>query len=154
MGIGPESEGQMSGVIVGIDGSHNSSQALDWAMKEAAIRAADLTVITVNSVIASPWTGRPVPYAGDDDKVDEIRTAAQEAVDKAASALDKQPKSVSVAAVSGFPAKTLVETSAGADLMVIGSRGGGGFGELFLGSICSQVVHHAKCPVVVVPTGR
>ena len=145
----------MSGVIVGIDGSHNSSQALDWAMKEAAIRAADLTVITVNSVIASPWTGRPVPYAGDDDKVDEIRTAAQEAVDKAAAALgDQQPRSVKVLAVNGFPSRVLIETSAGADLMVVGSRGGGGFGELFLGSICSQVVHHAKCPVVVVPTGR
>jgi nucleotide-binding universal stress UspA family protein len=59
-----------------------------------------------------------------------------------------------VVAVNGFPAKTLIDTSASADLMVVGSRGGGGFGELFLGSICSQVVHHAKCPVVVVPTDR
>jgi nucleotide-binding universal stress UspA family protein len=153
--IGPEREGQMSGVVVGIDGSHNSSNALDWAMAEAALRNADLTVITVNSVPASYWSRQPVPLAGDAERVEKIRKAAQDAVDKAAAALgDRQPKSVTVAAISGFPAQTLIETSAGADLMVVGSRGGGGFGELFLGSICSQVVHHAKCPVVVVPTGR
>jgi nucleotide-binding universal stress UspA family protein len=145
----------MSGVIVGIDGSHNSSRALDWAMAEAALRNADLTVITVNSVIAAYWSGQPAPYPDDEAKVEEIRKSAQDAVSKAAAALgDQQPKSVKVIAVSGFPAKTLIDTSASADLMVVGSRGGGGFGELFLGSICSQVVHHARCPVVVVPVGR
>ena len=144
----------MSGIVVGIDGSHNSSQALDWAMSEAALRDADLTVITVNSVPASYWTGQPVTLPGDEGKVEEIRKSAQDAVDKSAAGLDKQPKSVSVVAINGFPATTLVDTSGGADLMVIGSRGGGGFGSLFLGSIASQVVHHAHCPVVVIPTGR
>jgi nucleotide-binding universal stress UspA family protein len=124
-------------------------------MSEAAVRNADLNVITVNSVPASYWSGQPVELAGDAEKVEEIRQAAQDAVDKAAAELgDKQPKSVKVLAISGFPAKTLIDTSAGADLMVVGSRGGGGFGSLFLGSISSQVVHHAKCPVVVVPAGR
>lgn len=145
----------MSGIVVGIDGSHNSSHALQWAMSEAALRNADLTVITVNSVPASYWSGRPVELAGDAERVDEIRKAAQESVDKAAAELDdKRPKSVRVLAISGFPAKTLIDTSGGADLMVVGSRGGGGFGSLFLGSISSQVVHHAKCPVVVVPADR
>jgi nucleotide-binding universal stress UspA family protein len=145
----------MSGVIVGIDGSHHSSRALDWAIAEAARRGADLTVITVNSVPASYWSGQPVPLAGDEEKVEEIREAAQDAVSKATAALgDQQPKSVTVLAVNGFPAKTLIDTSASADLMVVGSRGGGGFGSLFVGSVCSQVVHHAKCPVVVVPVGR
>jgi nucleotide-binding universal stress UspA family protein len=145
----------MSGIVVGIDGSHNSSHALGWAMSEAALRNADLIVITVNSVPASYWSGQPVELAGDAARVDEIRNAAQEAVDKAAAELDdKQPKSVKVVAISGFPAKTLIETSEGADLMVVGSRGGGGFGSLFLGSISTQVVHHSKCPVVVVPAGR
>jgi nucleotide-binding universal stress UspA family protein len=145
----------MSGIVVGIDGSHNSSKALDWAISEAAVRNADLTVITVNSVPASYWTGQPVTLSGDQKRVEEIRKSAQDAVDKATAALgDKQPKSVSVAAISGFPAKTLIDTSERADLMVIGSRGGGGFGSLVLGSIASQVVHHAHCPVVVVPAGR
>jgi nucleotide-binding universal stress UspA family protein len=145
----------MSGVIVGIDGSHNSSHALDWAMAEAGLRDADLTVITVNSVMASQWTGQPLVYPGDDETVEEIRKSAKEAVNKAAAVLgDRQPKSIKVVAISGFPAKTLIETSATADLMVVGSRGGGGFAGLFLGSVGSQVVHHAKCPVVVVPSDR
>jgi nucleotide-binding universal stress UspA family protein len=145
----------MSGVVVGIDGSHNSSHALDWAMAEAALRNADLTVLTVNSVPASYWSRQPAPLVGSAEKVEDIREAAQDAVSKAAEALgDQQPKAVTVMALSGFPAQTLIDKSESADLMVVGSRGGGGFGELFLGSICSQVVHHAKCPVVVVPAGR
>jgi nucleotide-binding universal stress UspA family protein len=124
-------------------------------MSEAALRNAEVIVITVNSVPASYWSGRPVELGGDAERVEEIRAAAQEAVDKVAVELgDKQPKSVKVVAISGFPAKTLIDTSEGADLMVVGSRGGGGFGSLYLGSISSQVVHHAKCPVVVVPADR
>jgi nucleotide-binding universal stress UspA family protein len=124
-------------------------------MAEAALRSAELTVITVNSVPASPWTGRPWPLPGDEDTVEEIRKAAQEAVSKTAEALgERQPKSVKVVAVNGYPAKTLIDTSENADLLVVGSRGNGGFGELFVGSVASQVVHHAKCPVVVVPAGR
>lgn len=144
----------MSGIVVGIDGSHHASHTLDWAMAEAAVRKADLTVIAVNSVPAGYWTAQPVTLAGDNDRVEEIRKSAREAVDKAAAALGDQPKSVSVVALSGFPAKTLVDASENSDLVVVGSRGGGGFGALFLGSVSSQVVHHAKCPVAVVPTGR
>jgi nucleotide-binding universal stress UspA family protein len=145
----------MSGIVVGIDGSHNAHQALDWAMAEAAMRKTDLTVIAVNSVPASYWSGAPVELPGDHEKVEEIRKSAQEAVDKAAAGLgDLQPAHVSVVAISGFPAKTLIDASEKSDLMVVGSRGGGGFGALFLGSVSSQVVHHAKCPVVVVPAAR
>jgi len=145
----------MSGIVVGIDGSRNSNQALHWAMAEAALRNAELTVLTVNSVPASYWSGAPVALAGDQERVEEIRKSAQAAVDKAvAEQGDQQPKSVTVVAISGFPAKTLVEASEKSDLIVVGSRGGGGFGALFLGSVSSQVVHHAKCPVVVVPAAQ
>src|SRR5215469_2860172 len=145
----------MSGIVVGIDGSHHASHALDWAMTEAGVRKADLTVIAVNSVPAGYWTKSPVTTAGDTERVEEIRKSAQEEVDKAAAALgDQQPKSVSVVALSGFPVQTLVDASEQSDLLVVGSRGGGGFGALFLGSVSSQVVHHAKCPVVVIPHGR
>jgi len=67
---------------------------------------------------------------------------------------DRQPASVHVVAKNGFPAQELIEASADSDLLVVGSRGGGGFGALAVGAITSQVVHHAKCPVVVVPSGR
>jgi nucleotide-binding universal stress UspA family protein len=145
----------MSGIVVGIDGSHNASHALEWAMTEAGARNADLTVITINSVIAGYWTRRPVPMAGDDEKVAEARELAEKAVAKIAADLgDRQPASVHVVAKNGFPAEELIRASEDCDLLVVGSRGGGGFATLSVGSITNQVVHHAKCPVVVVPAGR
>jgi nucleotide-binding universal stress UspA family protein len=145
----------MSGIVVGIDGSHNASHALEWAMAEAALRKADLTVITVHSAPAGYLTRQPLTMPGDDIRVAEARTAAEEAVSKAALALgSNQPASVTVTAINGFPAQTLIDASENSDLIVVGSRGGGGFAELVLGSISSQVVHHAKCPVVVVPAAR
>jgi nucleotide-binding universal stress UspA family protein len=58
---------------------------------------------------------------------------------------------VTVKSLSGSPAEELIKAGADADLMVVGSRGSGGFGRLLLGSVSSQVTHHAPCPVVVVP---
>jgi len=145
----------MSGIVVGIDGSHNASHALEWAMAEATLRKTDLTVITVHSVPATYWSKQPLKLAGEDERVAEARAAAEEAISKASQTLgDSKPASVTVTALSGFPAQTLVDASETADLVVVGSRGGGGFGALVLGSISSQVVHHAKCPVVVVPAGH
>jgi nucleotide-binding universal stress UspA family protein len=145
----------MSGIVVGIDGSHNASHALEWAMTEAAIRKAPLTVITVNSVPASYWSRAPVTLPGDQDKVAEIRKTAEAAVaDSAAKLGASQPESVTVTAISGFPAQTLIDASQDSDLVVVGSRGGGGFAPLVLGSVSHQVVHHAHCPVVVVPSGK
>jgi nucleotide-binding universal stress UspA family protein len=145
----------MSGVVVGIDGSHNASHALEWAMTEAGVRHADLTVITINSVIAGYWSRQPVTLPSDDEKVAEARDLAETAVAKIAADIgDRQPASVRVVAKNGFPAEALIEASQDADLIVVGSRGGGGFAALSVGSITNQVVHHAKCPVVVVPAGR
>lgn len=145
----------MSGIVVGIDGSHHATRALDWAMREAGIRKTDITVMAVNPVPQGYWTKEPVVQPGDHERVEEIRKSVQEDVDKAAAALgDQQPKSVSVVAISGFPARMLIEASEDAALVVVGSRGGGGFGALFLGSVSSQVVHHSKSPVVVVPPAR
>ncbi len=145
----------MSGIVVGIDGSDNASRALDWAMNEAAVRDAKLTVIAVHSAAASYGTGNPMTLTGEEERVEETRKSAQQAVDAAAAELgDQQPKSVTVVAVHGFPAQTLIEASHGADLLVVGSRGAGGFATLFLGSVSSQLVHHAVCPVVVIPAGR
>lgn len=145
----------MSGIVVGIDGSHNASHALEWAMTEAAIRKAPLTVITVNSVPASYWSRAPVQLPVDEDRVAEIRKIAEAAVaDTAAKLGASQPESVTVSATSGFPAQTLIDASNDSDLVVVGSRGGGGFAPLVLGSVSHQVVHHAHCPVVVVPSGK
>lgn len=145
----------MSGIVVGIDGSHNASRALDWAMAEAAIRKAPLTVLAVHSVPASSWTGKPFLLPGDENRAGEVREAAESAVAAATAKLgDTGPESVTVIAINGFPAQEIINASKDADLVAVGARGGGGFAALMLGSVTSQVVHHAACPVVVVPAGQ
>jgi nucleotide-binding universal stress UspA family protein len=144
----------MPGITVGVDGSHNSHKALEWAMKEAALQHTTLTVLTVHEVAANYWTGNPLAMP-DIDKAaeDKTRQAAEEAVAKAAGELGgTQPASVSVRAVSGFAAQELIKASKDSALLVVGSRGGGGFSRLMLGSISNKVVHHTFCPVVVVPS--
>lgn len=140
----------MSGITVGVDGSRNSQPALDWAMHEAAMRKTPLKVITVHETISSYWSGHPVTFAGDEELVERARFAAEEAVAEAAKRIDADQPQVTVTAVNGFAARTLIDASADSDLIVVGTRGGGGFPHLSLGSIASQVVHHAQCPVVVV----
>jgi nucleotide-binding universal stress UspA family protein len=143
----------MPGIIVGIDGSDHSRNALEWAMKEAAIRHAPLTVITVHPVIAG-FSGRAVAYPTDDALADRARETAREQVDKALAQLGRPgPEAVTVQGVSGFPAEVLISASRDADMLVVGSRGSGGFSRLLLGSVSSQVTHHARCPVVVIPAG-
>lgn len=145
----------MSGIVVGIDGSHNAGHALEWAMAEAAIRNTQLTVLTVHPVPASAWTGNPWPLPGDEGKVAEIRKAAEAAVAATSAKVgSSQPESVTVNALIGFPAQALIDASKDSELLVVGTRGAGGFASLVLGSVSSQVVHHASCPVVVVPAGR
>jgi nucleotide-binding universal stress UspA family protein len=145
----------MAGIIVGIDGSDGAHRALEWAMKEAAAHQAPLTVVTVHEVAASGWTGNPIILSADEPAVEKARHAAEESVAKAAAQLGKsQPPSVTVRAVNGFAAQELIEASRDADLLVVGSRGGGGFARLMVGSVSGKVVHHAYCPVVVVPGQR
>ena len=145
----------MPGIVVGVDGSVHAHRALDWAMREAAIRADELRVVTVNPAQASPWTGRLLTVPGEAQTLDHARAAVQDAVTDTAGKIGAdQPASVSVAAFSGSPAKALIEASRSADMLVIGSRGAGGFESLLLGSISHEVVQHAACPVVVVPSGH
>jgi nucleotide-binding universal stress UspA family protein len=141
----------MPGIVVAIDGSEHSPAVLEWAMKEAALQQAPLTVLTVHQVAVSYWTRSPIIYPGDRPEQEKSRQAAQDAVNRAASRLgDDTPASVTVRAVSGIPAQEIINASGDADLVVVGSRGGGGFAGLLMGSVSSQVVHHAACPVVVV----
>jgi len=141
----------MPGIIVGIDGSSHSVRALEWALNEAASRHARLTVLTVHSVAVSGWSGNPILLPGDAEDQEKARQAAEELTLKAASQLgEAKPASVTVRAIIGFPAEELIKASGHADLLVVGSRGAGGFTKLIVGSVSSQVVHHATCPVVVV----
>jgi nucleotide-binding universal stress UspA family protein len=141
----------MAGIVVGVDGSGNAQRALDWAVKEAAALHAPLTVLAVHQVASNQWTGNPLIYPEDAAEQEKAQHAAEEAVSKAVGQLGgARPASVTVRAVSGLVARELIDASRDADLVVVGSRGSGGFASLLMGSVSSQVVNHAACPVVVV----
>ena len=145
----------MPGITVGADGSSQSQRALDWAIKEAGLRHAPLTVLAVHQVAGNHWTGDPEIYPADQPEAEKMRQAAQDAVQKAVDAAgEPAPSSVTVRAVSGIAAQELIKASTDSDLVVVGSRGGGGFARLMLGSVSTQVVSHAACPVVVIPPDR
>src|SRR5579859_6913866 len=100
----------MPGIVVGIDGSAHSNRALEWAINEAAVRHAPVTVLTVHPVPASGWTGNPITLPQDAADQQKASEAAEELTVKAISQLgDAQPPSVTVRAITGFPAQELIE---------------------------------------------
>jgi nucleotide-binding universal stress UspA family protein len=149
----PKEKSKMPGIIVGIDGSVHSRHALDWAIREAAVRKVPLTVVTVHQAVAQYWGGPAVSYVGVEDQTVEAREMAEK---ETRAALDEADlgtgcPSLTVKSVTGLPAEALLEAAADADMLVVGSRGAGGFRRLLMGSVSTQVTHHAHCPVVVIP---
>jgi nucleotide-binding universal stress UspA family protein len=141
----------MPGIVVGVDGSGHSQRALEWAIGEAAVRHAPLTIVTVHQLVAG-YSGRGVPYPGDSEQAAKAGEVARQDADKILEGMgESRPASVTIDARSGFPAEELLTASEDADLLVLGSRGAGGFSRLLMGSVSSQVTHHAHCPVVIVP---
>ena len=140
----------MPGVLVGVDGSSHSQRALEWAIKEAALRHTALTVLTVHQAVAGFWGGT-LDYPEDVGLTEQAAEAAKAATDKALASIPDHPDSVAVKAVHGFPAEELINAGADADMIVLGSRGGGGWARQLIGSVSTQVTQHAPCPVVILP---
>ena len=141
----------MPGIVVGVDGSGHSQRALEWAMDEAAIRHVPLSVLTVHPAVVG-YFGGVVTSDQDLELTTQTEAAAKTETDKVLTGLTgPHPESVTVKAVHGFPVAELVEASKDAEMIVLGSRGVGGFTRLMLGSTAGQVVQHAHCPVVIVP---
>jgi len=141
----------MPGIVIGTDGSGHSRRALEWAMKEAAVRHTPLTVVVVHPLVRG-YAGRGVAYANDAELAWEAGEEAKREADKVLAELgDTRPESVNVQVTSGFPAEELLSAAKDADMIVVGSRGAGGFAKLMMGSVSGQVAHHARCPVVVIP---
>lgn len=137
----------MSTIVVGVDGSEGASVALRFAAKEAALRHATLRVICAWQVPAGVVGGFiPAVALGDFERAAEATVG--EAVSEAAQ-LEPDVECVGTA-VQGPAAAVLVEAAGPADLIVVGTRGRGGFAGLLLGSVGQQVAHHARCPVVIV----
>lgn len=142
----------MDTIVVGIDGSDASARALDFAAEEAVLRKAALRVVCVWEVPVTAYGDGMIPVITPDmfDSYQEhAQTIVDEAVARVAAAHPELACSGEV--VEGLPAGVLIEESENAALLVVGTRGRGGFKSLLLGSVSGQVVHHAACPVVVVP---
>jgi nucleotide-binding universal stress UspA family protein len=140
----------MSGIVVGIDGFGHSQRALEWAMREAALRQAPLTVVTAHPTAVN-YLGSTVSYSEDDPLTERARKAAQQETDEVLKKIGEPAPQVTVQAVSGTPAEELLSAAEDADLLVVGPRDAGGFARLVMGSVSSQVAHHAHCPVVIIP---
>jgi nucleotide-binding universal stress UspA family protein len=143
-------------IVVGVDGSQGSRAALEWSIREARVRSCRMHILVVwqypHATSASAWG------LGMDPSPD-IREAVSTATAEAANRLGLTASSQSGVAttweaIEGFPARVLITASEDAELLVVGSRGHGAFVGALLGSVSHQVVAHARCPVVVVPTPR
>jgi nucleotide-binding universal stress UspA family protein len=145
----------MNVIVVGVDHSPGAKAALAFAAEEARLRGATLRAVHAWQYGYVGYTGLEgaVPVAGGD--INELHAAAQTALD--ASVRETLPASdveIDQRVVQGAPAAVLVNESRDADLLVVGSRGHGGFAQLLLGSVSQQCAHHAECPVVIVHAKR
>jgi len=139
-------------IVVGLDGSEGSRRALRFALREARIRRARVQAVAVWHI---PWAAYSSALGLDVDRLcagmrDDATRRLQEALDQETA--EAHGLDVLADVREGQPAQVLVELSAGASLLVVGSRGLGGFRDLLLGSVSHQCAQHAACPVVIVPT--
>ena len=123
----------MAVIVVGVDGSEESKAALRWALEEAKLRQASLQVIHAEH-----------HYAGEEERARWLDGIVRE--------VGGESPGVEVAQsiVDGGAAHVLVEAAKEADMLVVGSRGHGGFSGLLLGSVSQQCANHASCPVAIV----
>jgi nucleotide-binding universal stress UspA family protein len=134
-------------IVVGVDGSDCSVTAISFAIEEAGFRGA--MVQAIYAFVSPTLVGIPAPQGYFDGLERQARELLDEAIAKATPATGATPQIVRTV-VSGPPGEALIAASRGAALLVVGSRGRGGFRELLLGSVSSQCVHHAHCPVTVI----
>jgi nucleotide-binding universal stress UspA family protein len=167
----------MARIVVGVDASPGALRALTWAADEARLRLAELEVVHAYhakalaaplyfpSEEALPGTAVGAGARPSEQELAEaaraqgefeqaVRAQADELLDRLLGEARESIKGIDVrrAVVEDrSPAEALIELSAEADLVVVGARGRGGFSSLLLGSVSHAVVHHGRCPVVVIP---
>lgn len=137
-------------IVVGVDGSAGSLAALRWAAAEARVRKANLEVVVAWQYPALST----IPAFGVLPPADEMATDAKQGLAdllRDEGLLDDPDLEITEAVIQGSAGSALIGAATGADLLVVGSRGHGGFTGLLLGSVSQQCVTHAPCPVVVIP---
>lgn len=136
-------------IVVGVDGSTGSRAALEWAVTEARLRQGRVTAVTA-------WES-PAVTAGMEGVIWDpasFELAANNEQARMLSRVQAADITITGRVIAGAPAAVLLNASEGADLLVVGSRGLGGFAGLLLGSISTQLVHHSRIPVLVVRPDR
>ena len=144
-----EHNGTAPRIVAGVDGSPSSLAALRWAVRQAEFTGAtvDAVIAWHYPVLAVPMGPAPVAMLDTAD----FEKGADETVSNAISAaVGTSRVRVSAQVKEGNAAQVLLDAAAGADLLVVGSRGHGGFAEALLGSVSQHCVHHAPCAVVIV----
>ena len=138
----------MATIVVGVDGSQSGQEALRVAVQEARLRGARLRAVTAWHMTAMAGSAGFTP--GFDPAL--LEESASAGLDAALAALGEQAHDIEIEKVvrMGQPAQVLVGEARGADLLVVGSRGHGGFVGLLLGSVSHQCALHATCPIVIV----
>jgi len=136
-------------IVVGVDGSPAAAAALEWAANEARLRGSSLLLVHVWSLpAAAGGIGFPAAYPPLELLEKEAESLVDRVADEAAVLL--QGIALTRSAIRGMSAYALIEAARDAELLVVGSRGLGGFKELLLGSVSHQCAAHAPCPVVIV----
>ena len=141
----------MPKIVVGVDGSDASRNALIWAFEEARLRGAEL--VAVHAWEPPPTIPEPGPAPGFDlvavlPQVEEAGQRLVETVTKEAAG-DYADVTYEGVALNGPPVEVLVDAARDADILVVGSRGRGGFAALVLGSVSQALAHHAPCPLLI-----
>ena len=147
-------EGTSATIVVGTDGSEHAERAVSWAIEEAKRRGARIQLVSAWHVPAMVYGGPGLVPAASVPIEETFRKAAEDA---AAAALDRVGAAgvdADASVVEGQAADALIDAATDADLLVVGSRGRGGFVGLLLGSVSAQCAHHARCPLVIVRSPR
>jgi nucleotide-binding universal stress UspA family protein len=154
---------KVGAVVVGVDGSPGAGEALRWALAEARLRKVPLRVVhawTYGYAGATAGGYGNLGFIGSFDSpgadAGNLGRAAEETLETAIGEAVGETTDVEIErqVVEGGAAAVLLDAAAAGDLLVVGSRGHGGFAGLLLGSVSQQCVHHAQCPVVVVRSSK
>lgn len=140
-------------IVVGVDGSPGSLRALSWAAGEARVRNATLEVV---AAWAYPTPVLLIPEVPNPPQVDILRREAHGLIDQELEKVAEEVSGLDIErrVLEGNAPQVLLARGEEADVLVVGSRGLGGFRGLVLGSVSQQCVQHATCPVVVVPSSE
>jgi nucleotide-binding universal stress UspA family protein len=133
-------------IVVGVDGSPDADHALNWAMEEATRHSMKILLVhgvEIGAAAASPYGSGLV--------LEQLEEVGRDVLEKTLTNVRAKGIEAEGRMEVGSSAHALIEASRDADLLVVGSRGHGGFAGLLLGSVSTACVHHAHCPVVVVP---